>query len=108
MEIVTLGAIGDSFCGKSQLLLSYTANCVRNAYVPTVLDCLWTTAIVDGVFIDLRIWDSTGSVSYVRMQYSTFGITFNKGCKALVTRKSVVYCVEMINQISQFLLSSHI
>ena len=63
METVTLGVVGDTFVGKTLLLVSFTGNYVFKEYRPTVLNCCWTNLVVDGVVVDLTIWDNTGKAS---------------------------------------------
>ena len=62
METVTLGVVGDTFVGKTLLLVSFTDNYVFKDYRPTVLNCCWTNLVVDGEVVDLTIWDNTGKV----------------------------------------------
>lgn len=63
-----LVVIGDGACGKTSLLHVFTLGKFPKEYLPTVFENYVTDCQVDGIRVQLALWDTAGQEEYERLR----------------------------------------
>jgi len=63
--------VGDGACGKTCLLIVFSRDEFPKEYVPTVFENYVTDIEVDGIKVELEMWDTAGQEDYDRNQTSS-------------------------------------
>jgi len=60
--------VGDGACGKTCLLIVFSRDEFPKEYVPTVFENYVTDIEVDGIKVELEMWDTAGQEDYDRLR----------------------------------------
>lgn len=61
--------VGDGECGKTCLLIVFSRDEFPEVYVPTVFETYVADIVVDGVTVELALWDTAGQEDYDRLRW---------------------------------------
>ena len=99
-----LVVVGDGGVGKTCLLLRYAKDEFNAAYVPTVFETMIVDVVVDGVDVELSLWDTAGQEDYDRLRPLSYTDTHVVLIAFSVNRKDTLKNVSLkwITEVSHF------
>ena len=68
MRVVKCVVVGDGAVGKTSLLKRYTRNTFDPNFFPACYDNYTSSVIIDGISVNLAIWDTIGQDDYDRLR----------------------------------------
>ncbi|KAI5865427.1 P-loop containing nucleoside triphosphate hydrolase protein [Durotheca rogersii] len=64
--------VGDSGCGKSTMLLRFYRDVFTKSYAPTQYELFSKTIMVDGLDVDVELWDTCGNIDLHQLQLLSY------------------------------------
>ena len=68
MHVVKCVVVGDGAVGKTSLLERYTRNTFDPNFFPACYDNYTSNVIIDGISVNLAMWDTIGQDDYDRLR----------------------------------------